>query len=472
MKKIIYPITVVNFEEAWNYTNNKLLEIKKKRVIRDFLKVFANIAFFFSLTLLTYGVLMNFGSESIIKFLDSFTLLKNMWNMTMLNQANLHIGLKFVIYLGILIVPSLIVSGITTLIVWFSYKPNKKEMTGNNEEDSKILYEMAKELSLRADSQKEIFSVVLIIAYIFELLYTGVLFGFFLLKENNIALHETMLKMALSYIDSRPNLKIYLIESIRNYTIICLLIIFVIFVVLYLISDLFLKVFYKTKIDTNLKSASEDFYYTSNPSARENKDKEEAILEEARKLKSKKQKELTTEELEIKKEAIKITENRNAEKKALSKIVNYEKPIYKGIKIATSILPIVIICICVISFLNTSSIDLYNNYGVVYIKNDISDSEYEELKTMNISSSENVGLISSIEELQKLTPEQRELLVKAWQVDKNNPEEVEAFLKESGLYDYMYQEDTSDIPTLEEAMKEQEEKIKEQEHLQDGIWGN
>ena len=30
MKKIIYPITVVNFEEAWNYTNNKLLEIKKK----------------------------------------------------------------------------------------------------------------------------------------------------------------------------------------------------------------------------------------------------------------------------------------------------------------------------------------------------------------------------------------------------------------------------------------------------------
>lgn len=146
-------------------------------------------------------------------------------------------------------------------------------MTGNNEEDSKTLYEMAKELSLRADSQKEIFSVVLIIAYIFELLYTGVLFGFFLLKENNIALHETMLKMALSYIDSRPNLKIYLIESIRNYTIICLLIIFVIFVVLYLISDLFLKVFYKTKIDTNLKSASEDYYYTSNPSARENKDK-------------------------------------------------------------------------------------------------------------------------------------------------------------------------------------------------------
>lgn len=126
MKKIIYPITVVNFEEAWDYTNNKLLEIKKKRVIRDFFKVFANIAFFFSLTLLTYGVLMNFGSESIIKFLDSFTLLKNMWNMTMLNQANLHIGLKFVIYLGILIVPSLIVSGITTLIVWFSYKPNKK----------------------------------------------------------------------------------------------------------------------------------------------------------------------------------------------------------------------------------------------------------------------------------------------------------------------------------------------------------
>lgn len=36
----------------------------------------------------------------------------------------------------------------------------------------------------------------------------------------------------------------------------------------------------------------------------------------------------------------------------------------------------------------------------------------------------------------------------------------------------MYQEDTSDIPTLEETMKEQEEKIKEQEHLQDGIWGN
>ena len=45
MKKIVYPITEENFSDAWKYANDKYAEFKKKRVIRLFLKVFANAAF-------------------------------------------------------------------------------------------------------------------------------------------------------------------------------------------------------------------------------------------------------------------------------------------------------------------------------------------------------------------------------------------------------------------------------------------
>ena len=131
---------------------------------------------------------MNFGNESIIKFLNSLTILKNMWSIVspILYEPSLYIGLKFAIYLGILIVPTAIVSGLVTLIVWIVYNPNtKKEESGNKEADSLTLYEMSKELSARADSQKGIFSGILIVAYIFEALCIGVLYGMFLLKENN-----------------------------------------------------------------------------------------------------------------------------------------------------------------------------------------------------------------------------------------------------------------------------------------------
>ena len=201
MKKITYPITEENFSDAWNYTSQKLTEVKKKKIIRDFLKLFANITLFFSLTLLTYGVLMNFGNESIIKFLNSLTILKNMWSIVspILYEPSLYIGLKFAIYLGILIVPTAIVSGLVTLIVWIVYNPNtKKEESGNKEADSLTLYEMSKELSARADSQKGIFSGILIVAYIFEALCIGVLYGMFLLKENNVILHEVIFDIALS----------------------------------------------------------------------------------------------------------------------------------------------------------------------------------------------------------------------------------------------------------------------------------
>lgn len=474
MKKITYPITEENFSDAWNYTSKKLTEVKRKKIVRDFLKLFANIALLCSLTLLTYGVLMNFGSESIIKFLDSLTILKNMWSIVspILYEPSLHIGLKFAIYLGILIVPTAIVSGLVTLIVWIVYNPNtKKEESGNKEADSLTLYEMSKELSARADSQKGIFSSILIVAYIFEILYIGVLFVLFLLKENNIILHEVMFEMVISFFGAYPMFTQLLLNALYMLG----GILFFVIITLFAVSNLFLKPFYKTKVDAGLKSALENYYYICNPSMKEKKEQEEEILKASIKIERKypnKKKELSEEELEIQKSANEIRERRTAERKTLSKTVNYEKPVYKILKIATSVLPLVLIIAIIINISNMSSVDLYNNFGVVYIKNDTSDAEYEVLKEIELSNSENVGFISSIEDFQKLTPEQRELLLKAWQVDRNNPEEVEAFLKESGLYEIMHQEDTSGIPTLEEAMEKQQEEIKKNEHLQDGIWGN
>lgn len=475
MKKITYPITEENFSDAWNYTSKKLTEIKKKKLVRDFLKLFANITLFFSLTLLTYGVLMNFGNESIIKFLDSLTILKNMWSIVspILYEPSLHIGLKFAIYLGILIVPTAIVSGLVTLIVWIVYNPNtKKEESGNKEADSLILYEMSKELSARADSQKGIFSSILIVAYIFEVLCIGVLYGMFLLKENNVILHEVIFDIALSLLGTASAY----IQILFNALYLLLAILLIVFILLFSIGTLLLKPFYKTKIDSNLKPALETYYYVCNPSAKENHEQEEAILKASIKIDGKypsKKKDYTEEDLEIQNQAKEIRDRRNSERTALSKMANYEHPVYKTIKIATAVLPLVFMIASVVSFINMNSVDLYNNFGVVYIKNDTSDAEYEELKAINmLKDSANTGFISTIEELRKLTPEQRELLLKAWQVDRNNPEEVEAFLKESGLYEIMHQEDTSGIPTLEEAMKEQEEEIKKTEHLRDGIWGN
>ena len=219
MKKITYPISEQNFSDAWNYTSQKLAEVKRKKLIRDFLKLFASIALLFSLTVLTYGILLMFANDIMLKFLDTLPLLKNIWNIvnSVLSRPNLNIGIQLAIYLGILVVPAVVVSGLITLIVWIIYQPNvKREETGDKEKDSLTLYEMAKELSARADSQKGIFSWILVVAYIFEILCAGVLFVMFLLKENNIVLHETMIKMALSYINSVPNIKDFLIYSFQN----------------------------------------------------------------------------------------------------------------------------------------------------------------------------------------------------------------------------------------------------------------
>lgn len=456
MKKITYPITAENFSEAWNYTNKKLVEIKKKGVIRDFLKVFTNITFLFSLTLLTYGVLMTFGNKFIIKFLDSFTILKTMWNMTMLSQPNLHIGLKFAIYLGILIIPSLIVSTITTLIVWFSYKPNKKEMTGNNEEDSRELLALAKELNLRCENQKGLFSFYGLFFYFIELICIVFLYGIYFLKENDIVLFKTFVDMAMIYLKPYLFMVVWMILGIS--LVICLL-----YMIINAIHNIFLKPFYKTKVLTNLKSALEVYFYECNPLEKENKDKETSILQESRMIDRKKQKDLTEEELEIQKKANEIREKRNAEREDFSKKIKNRTPIYKIIKTMATITPITIMIFLTIYFFNMSTMDFYNIFGIVYVTDKTTNEELEVLK----NNESNIGFISSIEEFQKLTPEQQELLLQIGQLDLNNPEEVESFLKETGLYDIVYYEDTNRTPTLSEAMENEaaalEQMIEEKE---------
>ena len=399
MKKITYPITAENFSEAWNYTSQKLTEVKRKKIIRDFLKLFANIALFFSLTLLTYGVLLSTGNEFIVKFLDSFPLLKNIWNAvgSIINQSNLNIGITLAIILGILIVPATVVSGLVTLIVWIVYNPNtKKEESGNKEADSLTLYEMSKELSARADSQKGIFSGILIVAYIFEVLCIGVLYGMFLLKENNVILHEVIFDIALSLLGTASAY----IQILFNALYLLLAILLIVFILLFSIGTLLLKPFYKTKIDSNLKSALETYYYVCNPSAKENHEQEEAILKASIKIDGKypsKKKDYTEEDLEIQNQAKEIRDRRNSERTALSKMANYEHPVYKTIKIATAVLPLVFMIASVVSFINMNSVDLYNNFGIVYIKNNTSDAEYEELKALVLKSARDFyALYSSI----------------------------------------------------------------------------
>lgn len=398
MKTVTYPITAENFSDAWGYTNNKLTEMKKKNVIKGFLKLFANITFFVSST--------NVVTELLFKNGESF-----------ISQLGLPIGIQAAIYLVILFIPPIATSAMITLLIWLIYNPKiQKEETGNKQIDSKELFNMSKELNAGKNSKKGIYTFLGGIIFLLKISYCGFLFGMTYLKENNIIIFESMLDRAFIF------LKPYLSLIIAG-TIAVTLLVYGLYMVLDALLSLLLRPFYTTSVNPLLQSACETYYYLYNPDAKEVKDKEDFILQSSleidRKYSSKKHKEFTEEEMSFKKTATEIQERQRLEQIELSKKLAFKSPVSNMLKITAIMLPLIFVVLPIVKTINMDTMDFYNNFGVVYITPSTSEKELEEFNTLELlqNTEENITFISSIVEFNGLTSEQNELPLNIGKID-------------------------------------------------------
>lgn len=181
----------------------------------------------------------------------------------------------------------------------------------------------------------------------------------------------------------------------------------------------------------------------------------------------------TEEEAAIQQKAHEIRSNRNSDIKELSKKFTYKNPVFTIIKIAILILPLIFAIVTVNNITNMDTTEFYEKYGVLYISPDTTNHEIKKLSYTEILATDSIdtAFLKALEHYENLTPEQREILMNIGNMEFSNTEDFGAFLIESGLYDIVFYSEPEE-PTLEELMKEQEEEIKKNEHLMDGIWGN
>ena len=284
MKKIVYPITEENFSDAWKYANDKYAEFKKKRVIRLFLKVFANAAFLFALLLISYGALCMSLDEANGKFLNSVPILKDAWKVVepMLNQPNAGLGAQIGTSVALLYGIPVVGSVVITLLIWFIYKPKVKEQSGDQSADAKTLWDLTKELNMRNDHQKGILSFVGIIVYLMVVFYIVFLFITQVIKELELVIFESMTDILFAVIEQylATDVSMY-IRLVSDGAIIILLVFCALYILFSLIMALLLRPCYRTKLDTTLKAECEKYYYTCNAEAKAMKDEFVAAYDKA-----------------------------------------------------------------------------------------------------------------------------------------------------------------------------------------------
>ena len=167
------PITDENFSTAWNYTNNKLIEIKKKKLIRKILVLVENIIFLACVTILLLSLLTRLSSTTITAYLDTLGPLKTCVSLVnpMITHPDLHIILQILIYLIFLFAPAALACGIVTLIIWFTYRPAQPNAeTGDKAVDSKTLVDSIYELEIRGKKVDGISSLTFVALFIIELM--------------------------------------------------------------------------------------------------------------------------------------------------------------------------------------------------------------------------------------------------------------------------------------------------------------
>lgn len=355
--KLPSPITDENFNEFWDYANNKLVELKKKKLIRKILVFVTNIVFFLCANAVLLNALANLSSNAITAFLDTLGPLKVLLDVTapIISHPELHGLVQALIYLAFLFVPTGLASAIVTLIVWYAYPvtpPNTR--TEDKAADSKTFMDALFEVQVRRNKVSGITSFALLTIFVVEILVLSLMLFLFVVEKPELLIDDSLFKSILEVI--------MLVPSLTNLAPLLFVFLYGLYAVLNEVLSSLLRPLYKTNMDPDIEKDAKAYYYECNPEIRSIFEEEEHILQRAIEIKAKRKKE---------------------EEELLAKI-NYQNPIYKYIKMGITVLILIIAIIIAGNKLKSVDFDkLLNEIGIESIEGNTESTETETETEVN-----------------------------------------------------------------------------------------
>ena len=341
MKKFEGPITDENFSLAWKYIDKKIVELKKKNVVSNILKITSNIAFLFSMLMITYGGLRVLEAELKVTALSSVPVFHDVWTLIQPiffnTSADLMASLPKLILLALSF--PFVINVLTFLIIWIAYRPANKEETGDRQLDSKTLLEMSKELKFRKSQERGIGSIFYGFLYMYGVVCFIILMFFKLMATNGFMIIIPFLNVVSPFTMLKAGMGDDVAAGYARYAIFIVIFIYVAYTFLNLILNLLVRFLYKTKVKTFLRNEIEEYCYIKNPLLKEEKDQENEIIRQASgiRLKQSNRETLTEDEQEILKKSSDIIAKRETGNKELA----HKNPTFKIIRMSFYVLVLI-----------------------------------------------------------------------------------------------------------------------------------
>lgn len=311
MEVVETVITKENFNEKWDFVNQKLDLIAKRKVIRKAVSFVGNSVFLLYFLLIVFGLLHEFKDDKFLAYLDKAPVFADVWNAVepVLHHPKLHWALQALIYILPVFVFVAITCGIVFALIWFLYQPKSKySLTENMAEDSATLYKMARIAKSRAANPIPATSFAGNVIFIFGIMAYLTGFMMELLTANDM---EKLMELMVLYASN--TISPYF--SNQLFVMLVPLMFFGLYTILNSIMGYMLMPLYMTKIPEELEAETEQFYHECNPEVKERFAEEEKILAQARE----------------------INKRREEERKAFQEELHWKNPIWKKVKIGCTI---------------------------------------------------------------------------------------------------------------------------------------
>ena len=277
-------VTNENFSEKWDYVSGKLIESKKKKLIRKVVIGVGNIIFLAYFILIAFGAMYRVDYAPWIAYLNKTPVLPAMWKSveSLFLHPELHWAAQTLIYIVPAYVITVPVCLLLAVLIWNVYRPNLQVVkTEDISVNSKELYKMS--IGANACIGKQpvgtSFLCNVIFVFTFALLASG-----FLVEIITVGNEEAILLITQVFFVNQ-NIRVGLA-----------LLLVCAYSLVNLILGHMLKPMYVTKFDASVVEAAETFYHECNPNLKAQAEAEDAILAQAKEIQKRRQEE--KEELE------------------------------------------------------------------------------------------------------------------------------------------------------------------------------
>ena len=341
MKEWKVPVTQENFRENWDFVNETLELIAKRKVIRKAVTAVGNVVFLLYFMLITYGLLDGWKNTDFQAYLADTPVFADVWNFAepILHHPSQHWAVQALIYILPVYVLVAVSCAIVFGLLWFLYKPTTKyNMTESMAEDAAELYKMARIAEIRASNPLPATSFACNVIFVFGTM--GYITGF-LMELLGSAKMETMNQLLEWY--ASATISPYFSNSL--FVLIIPLAFLGLYTVLNSIMGYMLMPTYMTKVPEDMVAETEKFYHECNPDVKARMEEEERVIAQANE----------------------IQKRRREEKQAFEEELRWKNPIWKKVK-AGCIIAIVIGIVMLFGWLNSkidmdSMMDTLNSYG-------------------------------------------------------------------------------------------------------------